>query len=79
MYASDWRLHVGAMNNVVRTRIEAASPGGERQSMHGLFGKIFGYPHRQLYAPLHEVPVAKGQARESAIYFFRTLPSNSVN
>ena len=61
---------------MVKTTTEAASLGREEQSTHGLCDKIFRYPHRQLSAPLYEVPVAEGQAREAATYFCRTLPSN---
>ena len=76
MYTSSWRPCLGAMSNLVRIVTEAASLGGERQSMNGPCEKIFGYPHWQLSAPLHEAPIAKGLAREGASYFHKTLLSN---
>ena len=56
---------------------EAASPGGEGQSIYKPCEKIFGYPHWQLHAPLYETLVAEKQAREVVSYFCNTLPSNS--
>ena len=47
--------------------------------MHGPCEMIVGYPYRQLNATLHKVPVAEGQAREAAIYFYGTLISNLGN
>ena len=61
---------------MVRTMTEAACPGEEGQSMHGPCEKIFGYPCRQLCAPLYEAPVAKRQTREAGSYFYSSLMSN---
>ena len=57
------------MGNVVRTMTEAASLGGEGQSMSRPCEKICGYLHKQLCAPLYKASTAKGQAREAASYF----------
>ena len=74
-YASCWRLYVGATCNMARTTTEAASPGGEGQSMIRLDKKIFRYPLRKLSTYFYKASAGKGQAREAALYFFRSLLS----
>ena len=68
MYASSWRLYVGATSNVVEAMTEAASPSGERQSMCRLCEKIFRHTHWRQGATLHKAPAAKGQTREATSY-----------
>ena len=62
---------------MVMIMMEAASLGREEQSMSRPYEKIFGYPYKQLSASLYEAFTAEGQARETAFYFCRCLPSNS--
>ena len=64
---------------MVEAMTEAASPSGERQSMHRPYKKIFGYTCWQPNATLHEAPAAKGQTREAMSYFHRILLSNPGN
>ena len=59
MYASSWRLYIGATSNIVKIMTETASLGGEGQNTSRLCEKIFGYPHRQLGAPLHKASAAE--------------------
>ena len=79
MYASSWRLCIGAMSNVVDATTEAARPSRERQIIHRPCEKIFGYTHQWPSATLHKAPAAKGQTRDATSYFHRALPSNPGN
>ena len=76
MYSSGRRLYVRAMSNVVRITTEVASLGREEQSMSRQCEKFFGCTFWWLSAPIYEVSLAEGQAREAASYFHRTLLNN---
>ena len=69
--------YIEELQIVVMIMMEAASLGREEQSMSRPYEKIFGYPYKQLSASLYEALTAEGQARETAFYFCRCLPSNS--
>ena len=75
-YDSCWRLYIGAMRNMVRTIIEAASPGREGQGMSRPSEENIRYLHRRLSTPLYKASAAEGQAREAVSYFPRFLLSN---
>ena len=64
---------------MVEATIEAVSSSRERQSTRRSCEKIFGHTHWRQGATLHEAPSAKGQTREAASYFCRTLPSDPGN
>ena len=77
MYASCWRLHIGAISNVVRAAVEAASLGSEGQGTKwGPSEEIVRYPYRRISTPLYKASAAEGQAREAVSYFYRSFLSN---